>query len=60
MDSGTPSPAPANNQRNIIIAVVVALVLLCCCCSAIGVVGWLYGDQLVGVFGRLAPTALLL
>ncbi len=59
MDSGTPSPAPANNQRNIIIVVVV-LVLLCCCCSAIGAVGWLYGDQLVEVFGRLAPTVLLL
>lgn len=60
MDSGTPSPAPANNQRNIIIAVVVVLVLLCCCCSAIGIVGYLYGDQIVQQFGRILPTALLL
>ncbi len=60
MDSGTLSPAPANNQRNIIIAVVVVLVLLCCCCSAIGIVGYLYGDQIAAQFGRILPTALLL
>ena len=60
MDSGTPAPAQSNNQRNIIIAVVVALVLLCCCCSAIGIVGWLYGDQIAEQFGRILPTALLL
>ncbi|MBI3240833.1 MAG: hypothetical protein HYZ49_00870 [Chloroflexi bacterium] len=56
MDSGTPSPAPANNQRNIIIGVVVAVVLLCCCCLTAIAAYWLYqnGDALLGTTSGLA------
>jgi len=48
----------ADNQRTILIVAVVVLVVLCCCCAAIGVIGWFYGDQIVGPISRALPAAL--
>ena len=46
-------------QRNIII-VVVAVLLLCCCCAALSIFGWLYGDQIMEMFGQAMPALTIL
>ncbi|MBN1304262.1 MAG: hypothetical protein JXA13_07490 [Anaerolineales bacterium] len=44
-----PVQEPKKNKTLIII--IVAVVLVCCCCTAIGVLGWNFGDQLLSQLG---------
>lgn len=42
---GAPLEEPKKkNNTTLIVIIVVVVLLICCCCSAIGWLGWTYGD----------------
>jgi hypothetical protein len=55
----TPPPAPKKSNKTWIIILVVVIVLCCCCVCLASIIGWNYGDSILGSTGMYSILPLL-